>query len=325
MTTNRKPAAVALALLVGLTLTACGRTVSTIDPGTVGAGSSDTTVRPSSPYNEVYKEEMPLMAEPDPAEGPVNLPPIPRAPTTPVAPGQMQVKALATTISTIPARSLGNFRVDLIRSRVTWTPVKGATGYKIYQLESPEGVAPEGQKGKLVLKTPSWLPVAIVGGGLLGVGNLKVGQGYVYTVEALDRAGNVIAAGQDNTSPLQPLAIPTLELPGQNESGVGQTPYFRWAKSNGADGYYTQVFGPVKGKMVLPMWRGFRMEHDSINIQYGQQVDTFPGSKPLQWMAPLNVGTRYGWTVCAIRTDTHDMHTAKAIAKATAPMGYFTP
>ena len=236
----------------------------------------------------------------------------------------MQVRALAVTTTNNPAPGLGNVKATIIRAKVTWTPVKGASGYKIYQLATREGQA-EGQKGQLALKTPSWLPVAICGGGM-GFANLNVGQEYVYTVEALDRAGNVIASGQDNCAPLQPLELPYLQAPGQNEMRVGQTPYFRWTDVRGADGYYVEVFGTIRNTMpVIPMWRGFRQNAEAMNMMYGQQIDVFEGTRPMQWALPLNVGSRYAWTVCAIRTDTHNMHNAKAIAKSTAPMGYFVP
>lgn len=319
-------ARVALALTLATVLAACSRSVPTLSgAATAGVGSGKAS-GPAAPYSEVYPEEQPQMPELDPAEGPVNLPPIPRAPTSPVAPSNMQIKALAMTLSQNPARGMGDFRVDIIRARITWTPVKGAAGYKVYQLESVDGTAEEGQKGKLMFTTPKWLPAAIVGGGLAGMGNLKVGQGYVYTVDAVDRAGNVIASGQDNCAPLAPLAIPRLELPAQNQTNVGQDPFFRWAPSRGADGYYVEVFSTIRATMpALPMWRAFREGQESMNIQYGQTVDVFEGTKPLQWMLPLNIGQRYGWTVCAIRTDTHNMHQAKAIAKATAPMNFFLP
>ena len=73
------------------------------------------------------------------------------------------------------------------------------------------------------------------------------------------------------------------------------------------------------------MWRAYRNNPDSMNIQYGQQVDVMAGSSPLQWSLPLNIGSRYAWTVCAVRTDTGTMNTCKAIARAASTPNYFLP
>ena len=317
---SKQTTAVALAV-AALLMTACGRT-PVVERGTTGAAGA-APVRPSSPVNEIYQEEQPEMAEQDPVEGPVNLPPIPRAPENPVPPSQMQVRALAMTLTNMPAPGLGNVKTTIIRARVTWTPVKGAYGYRVYQLAAREGG--EAGKGKLMFTTPKWLPAAIVGGGMF-VTNLNVGQEYIYTIEALDRAGNVMATGKDNCAPLSPLEIPYLVGPAQNEPKVGATPFFKWTESRGADGYYVEVFKTLKGVLpAIPMWRGFRSNPESMIMQYGTQLDVFEGTRPMQWSLPLNEGTRYAWTVCAVRTDTHNMHNAKAIAKATAAINYFQP
>lgn len=315
-------------LLLGMMvlLAGCTRAGSRVGAG-AGVDDVRTGVSTRNPalINEVIKEEAPPMGPvADPVEGPVNLPPVPRAPATVVEPAGMQVRALATTNTNMPVPGLGTIKTTIIRARVTWTPVKGAAGYKVYQLAMREGGAAD-TKGKLALSTPHWLPMALVGGGM-GFSNLNVGQEYLYTVEALDRAGNVIGRGQDNCAPLAPLEIPYLQEPAQHEANVGATPYFRWKPSNGADGYYVEVFGTMRGVVpAMPMWRGFRSNPESMNMLYGQQVDVFEGTRPLQWSLPLNLGSRYAWTVCAIRTDTHNMHNAKAIARATASFNYFTP
>lgn len=316
---------VALALACATLLTACGGRPA---PSFGGGIASDTTSTsgPSNPrVNEVYTETQPESAEMDPVEGPVNLPSVPKASSTPVEPAAMQVRALATTNTNMPAPGLGNLKTTIVRARLTWTPVKGAGAYRIYSAAQREGAA-AGDKGKLCYYLPQWLPAAIVGGGLAGLGNLNVGQEYVFTVEALDRAGNIIASGQDNCAPLAPLEIPFLREPAQNGMQVGQTPYLKWTPSRGADGYYVEVFKTLRGVLpAIPMWRGFRAETDSNVMMYGQQMDVFEGTRPLQWNLPLSIGTRYAWTVCALRTDTHNMHNAKAIAKATAPINYFVP
>lgn len=315
-----------LALVCTSLLTACSRQAPTFS--NVAAAEKAGALSPKNPgISEVYAETSPPeAAETDPVEGPVNLPSVPKASSTPVDPAGMDVKALATTNTNIPAAGLApSLKTVIIRAQLTWTPVKGAGAYRIYSAAQREGAA-AGDKGKLCYYLPQWMPVAIVGGGLGGLGNLNVGQEYVFTVEALDRNGNVIASGQDNCAPLAPLEIPYLREPSQNSMQTGQTPYFKWTPSRGADGYYTEVFKTVKSLIpVVPMWRGFRAETDSNVMMYGQQLDVFEGTRPLQWSLPLNIGTRYAWTVCAIRTDTHNMHNAKAIAKATAPINYFVP
>jgi hypothetical protein len=316
---------VALALVCAAVLSACQRPAPNFGP--VGAsdalGSGSVAKNPT--VSEVYTETQPELAETDPVEGPVNLPSVPKASSTPVEPEGMQVRALATTNTNMPAPGLGNLKTTIIRARLTWTPIKGAGAYRIYSAAQREGAA-AGDKGKLCYYLPQWMPIAIVGGGLAGLGNLNVGQEYVFTVEALDRAGNVIASGQDNCAPLAPLEIPYLREPAQNGMQVGQTPYLKWTPSRGADGYYVEVFKTLRGVLpALPMWRGFRAETDSNVMMYGQQMDVFEGTRPMQWNLPLNIGTRYAWTVCALRTDTHNMQNAKAIAKATAPLNFFVP
>jgi hypothetical protein len=239
----------------------------------------------------------------------------------------MVVKAMGETLTITPGSGImPNGTAWLTRAKITWTPIKGATSYRIYSATAKDGQTDSGDKGKLVYKLPSWTPGVIVGGGLGGLGNLAVGQEYVFTVEGIDRAGNIIARGADNCAPLAPLTIPYLKDPGQNGSHVGQTPFFTWTPANGADGYYIETFGTIRGTApVLPMWRAFRSTSDAMTMQYGQQDAFMEGSKPMVWSLPLNLGARYAWTVCAIRTDTHTLNTCKAIARATAPMNFFTP
>jgi hypothetical protein len=320
-----------LVLTCAAVLAACSRNADPTGAGGLGGDPYLNAPKSNPRLQEAVKEETPptgpaSIDAADP-EGPVNLPPIPKAPTTPVDPAGMTVKSIAETltINPVPGFATGA-KAALIRAKVTWTPIKGAASYRVYQLAAKAGSVDASEKGKLAWKSPTWAPVAIIGGGLAGLGNLAVGQEYIYTVEAIDRAGNIMARGQDNCAPLQPLEIPYLKEPGQNAAHVGQTPYFSWTPSHGADGYYIEAFGTIRGTLpALPMWRAFRANPDSMTVQYGQQVDVMEGSAPLQWVLPLNVGSRYAWTVCAIRTDTHTLNTCKAIARATAPMNFFMP
>jgi hypothetical protein len=321
-----------LALACAVSLAACSHHADPTAPSAAdlaggSAGGSGGSSGPKVPLGAqaAAPETAPAAPNKDAAEGPVNLPPIPAAPTTPVDPGAMVVHALAETLTGNPAPGVGAFKLVVIRAKVTWTPIKGATSYRVYQLAAHDGQA-DGEKGTMCYKLPMWIPVAIVGGGLGGFMNLNVGQEYIYTIEAIDRAGNVIARGADNCAPLAPLEIPYLKDPGQNALHVGQEPYFTWTPSNGADGYYIETFATLRGLLpAVPMWRAYRSNPDSMTVQYGQQVDVMEGTRPLQWVLPLSVGSRYAWSVCAIRTDTHTMNTCKAIARATAPINYFAP
>lgn len=314
----------ATVLVAAVLMAGCGRASTSL----VGPGATGGTPAAAAPMTPVIAEtpaetEAPAQAETDPVAGPVNLPSIPKAPTTTVEPSQLIVRSVAETLTLNPTPGFGAVAATVIRARVTWTPVKGVQSYRVYQT----GMRGDGVKeqAKLLYSLPQWVPVAIAGGGY-GVLNLNVGQEYVYTVEGVDRAGNVICRGQDHCMPLAPLNMPTLVSPAQNEARVGQSPTFKWTEVRGADGYYVQAFGLTRNTIpTLPLWRGFRKDQASINMIYGQQVDVFDGTRPMQWSLPLSTGTRYAWTVCAIRTDTHAMHSAKAIARATAPMGYFVP
>lgn len=311
----------AVAAAVAL-LGACGR----VSPVMPGASNGAKAVIPAA--SDYYQDEpQPTTSEPDPNEGPINLPNVPKAPTTPVEPSSMRVRALATTLSNLPLGIGGKvntqFQPTLIRARITWTPVKGASGYRVYQKENRPG---DESKGKLIYALPQWIPVALAGGGY-GLLNLKVGAEYAYTVEALDRSNNIIAVGTDAVTPIAPLAVPQLTGPGPNASRVGQTPFFSWTPVENADGYFCEVFRPVHPSVPggVPAWRVFRTGDGAKNLQYGQHYDTYAGTRPLQWALPLNIGSRYSWTVCAVKTDTGNMSTAKAIAKATAPIAYFMP
>lgn len=310
-----------LLLSAAFALGACSRAGTQL----TGPASAGGTVPLSGPWagpegeRGLAEEAPPTQAEPDPSAGPVNVPAPPSAPTTPVEPSQLVVRSVAETLTV----GAGQGKAVVVRARVTWTPVKGVQRYRVFQQGVREGSAPEARQ--LLYTLPKWVPVAIAGGGF-GLLNLKVGQEYVHTIEGLDAAGQVVCRGQDHCVPLPPLDVPSLVSPGSEEQRVGQSPTFRWGEVRGADGYYVEAFGLVANKVpALPLWRGFRKDMASINLTYGEQVDVFEGTRPMQWALPLSTGTRYAWTVCAIRTDTHAMHSAKAIARSTASLAYFTP
>lgn len=305
-------------------LSACGR-VAPVSANATSSGSK--SIIPSTASDYYPDEPQPSTSDPDPVAGPVNVPSIPTAPTTPVEPRAMKVRAVAETLSNLPLGVGGKVNTQvqptLIRARITWTPVKGASGYRVYQKENRGG---DDSKGKLIYALPNWIPVALAGAGY-GLLNLKVGAEYVYTIEALDRSNNIIAQGTDAVTPIAPLAVPQLTGPAPNASRLGQQPFFSWTPVANADGYYCEVFRPVAAQVPggVPMWRAFRADSGAQNLQYGQTYDTYAGTRPLQWALPLNVGSRYSWTVCALKTDTGNMSTAHAIARATSPIAYFMP
>ncbi|HEY9722682.1 MAG TPA: hypothetical protein V6D47_11745 [Oscillatoriaceae cyanobacterium] len=328
--TRTLAAQVLVAMAVAASLSACGNHIQPLgaDTSASSAGDSSGGALPSAPLapaDDAGSDPEPDAPSSDTVAGPVNLPSIPAAPSTPVAPAQMQVHALAIT-NTIPALGMG---WPIIRAKLSWTPVKGAVSYNIFQGTPNDNNQVQGKgtqlKGQLVFAKMPWKSFAFIGGGM-GLTNLKVQQEYDFTVDALDRAGNVIAEGQDNCAPLPPLQIPYLTGPAQNAQHVGQTPYLSWTPSQGADGYYVEVFGTIKNIIpAMPTWVGFRSDTSAMNMLYGTQQDVMTGTAPIQWGLPLNIGSRYAWTVSAVRTDTHDWNNMKALAQATAPLNYFQP
>lgn len=327
--TRTLAAQVLVAMACAALLSACGSHIQPIGANTSASSSGDSSggalpSAPLAPADDAGSDPQPATPSSD-AAGPTNLPAIPAAPSTPVAPAQMQVHALAVT-SSIPVAGM---IWPIIRAKLSWTPVKGAISYDIYQGTPNDNSQVQGKgtklKGQLVLAHMPWKSVAVIGGA--GVGwNLNVGQEYDFTVDALDRAGNVIAEGQDNCAPLPPLSVPYLTGPAQNAQHVGQTPYLSWTPVQGADGYYCEVFGTIKNIFpAMPMWIGFRSDTSAMNMLYGTQQDVMTGTAPIQWGLPLNIGSRYAWTVTAVRTDTHDWNNMKALVEATAPLNFFQP
>lgn len=302
---------IALSLaLVSVTLTAvsgCGT-----EPRRAGAGGP--MVAPPSQGQTL--EPIPQGPNQDPQEVPTNIPEPAPQPLEPPAPGEITVRAVAHSVTSNPLAPFDgrNIKSISIYTNLTWYPIKGAATYRISR-------AAEGSDRFVVRATINGsVPFFRDGGTILG--NLNVATEYRYLIEALDTSGTVIARGNDATRPMYPLDIPTLKEPA-NGSVTSAQPVIRWSYVDqdnkpkaGPDGFYAEVFS---GTTLLPMWRGFRLGILADSIQYGNQVDFYPGTAPAIWAGTLKPGNRYTWTVTAYKTDTGNAMTAKAFATSNAP------
>lgn len=305
-------AALALAATILTTaLVGCGTGLPS--PGdNAGHGSTDTG-RSVTPTQQ--REIVPTT--PKDAYGddvPTNIPqPIPQ-PEQPADPGKINVKVVANTVTSNPLAAISNtslFNRTSVYTTITWSKAEGVSQYRVSRRE--EGATDD----KFYIRAN--VPASFRGyqdGGLM---NLKIGVKYDYRVEALDSTGNVIAAGEDNATPLYPVAIPakeSLKPVDGTDNLAGTTPIFEWGNVKDADGYYVEVFSSVT---LLPMWRGYRDHNEASNITYGSQVDVMPGTLPAVWTQVLNPAGTYTWSVTAVKTDTKNAATAKAWAKSNTP------
>lgn len=303
--------------LLGVTasaLSGCG-----LDPPT-RRGSSSSGGLPSQ--SGVVREPQPQAPNRDPDDVPTNIPLPVSEPLEPPAPGEITVKAAAHSVTSNPLAAFDGraFRSIAIYTNVTWSPIQGAHSYRISRAE-------EGSDRFVVRGTVSGNVTTFRDGGTV-LGNLSVGTEYKYLIEAFDSSGTVIARGNDNVRPLHPLDLPALRSP-ENGTAIASTqPVLRWAYVDqdgqpkaGPDGFYVEVFS---GTTLIPMWRGFRLGNLADSIQYGTQVDFYPGTAPAIWAGLLQPGARYTWTVTAYKTDTGNAKTAKAFAKSNAPAWSFT-
>ncbi|MNR82402.1 hypothetical protein D3C72_131600 [compost metagenome] len=310
---------IALSLtLVGVTLTAlsgCGFDTPTRRPAAGGSSVSD-------PSQGQVHEPVPQAPNRDPDEVPTNIPdPVPQ-PLEPPAPGEITVRAVAHSVTSNPLAAFDgrSLKAIAIYTNLIWTPIKGAATYRISR-------AVEGSDRFVVRGTVNGsVPVFRDGGTPLG--NLNVATEYKYLIEAFDTSGNVIARGNDSCRPMYPLDVPALKEPANGAVTNGLQPVMRWSyvdENNqpkaGPDGFYTEVFS---GTTLLPVWRGFRLGNLADSIQYGNQVDFYPGTAPAIWAFVLKPGSRYTWSVTAYKTDTGNAITAKAFATSNAPAWTFT-
>ena len=310
---------IALSLaLMGVTLTAlagCGFDTPTRRSGT----GNSTSAEPSRDYG---REPQPQIPNRDPDEVPTNIPaPVPQ-PLDPPEPGEITVSAVAHSVTSNPLAAFDgrSFKTIAIYSQLTWTPIKGAASYRISRAE-------EGSDRFVVRGTVNGNLAFFRDGGAL-LGNLNIATEYKYLVEAFDSSGNAIARGNDSCKPLYPLDIPALKSPENATVTTTLQPVLRWSfvdqdgqAKAGPDGFYVEVFS---GTYLVPVWRGFRLGNLADSIQYGNQVDFYPGTAAAIWASVLQPGARYTWSVTAYKTDTGNARTAKAFVKSNAPAWTFT-
>jgi hypothetical protein len=274
-------------------------------------------------------------------DSPTDTPePLP-APTQPVNPGQPIIaKAIAkTTAYRLP---IGNINGVYVNVELTWQPVNGAKEYWLFKgnLPTKEQVTKGGAykiiKADGVLSTyflDGAIPPSFAGGNLwdkvkkgFGAYTLKPGTEYKYKVFATDMEGNVVGESDAAvTIPLPPIAAP-INIKISETNNV--TPLFEWESTDGvpADGYFISVMPPIAfGKQPIPntnigyaFWSTFRNEKTKV-ARYGASSDNsvaYPGSLPFNVTTPLKMAGRYSVSITAIKTDTNDMRTAKAVSKA---------
>lgn len=274
------------------------------------------------PTRDYGRELQPRSPNQDPDDVPTNIPqPIPQ-PLNPPAPGELTVKAVAHSISSNPLSAFDgrSFKTIAVYTDLSWTPLREASSYRILRAE-------EGSDRFVVRGTVS-APRTVFRDGGSAFGNLNVGTEYRYVIEALDTSGRKIARGNDACRPLYPLDLPALKSPENGQVTSGLQPVLRWSYSDhdgrtkeGPDGFYVEVFS---GQYLVPLWRGYRQGNVADSIQYGNQVDFYPGTAPAIWTSVLQPGARYTWTVTAYKTDTGNAKTAKAFAKSNAPAWSFS-
>lgn len=311
------PLALTATILTTVALAGCGT-------GGVPAPTPDTKQTTKAPMmsNEGEEEQQPTQTPPYTGEETqTHIPqPIPN-PAPPADPKALSVRAVANTINSCPLNVLSASAPNSVSvyATLTWSKCQNAAQYRVSRNENE---ADKDEKGNPKFYVRSNVPASYRGykdGGKFQP--LKIQNKYTYLVEALDSSGNVIAKGQDDTTPIYPLAIPTATSPKNSSDGATIAPKFEWASVKGAQGYYVEVFSTV---YFTPMWRGFRKEEDGTVLQYGEQVDFMPGTAPAIWSMVLNPQGSYTWSVTAVKTDTGNALTAKAWAKSNSPAWLFS-
>lgn len=304
-------AALALAATILTTaLVGCGAGLP--EPGESTGKKTGSDTRSFTPKQQ--REEVPKTPKNEYGDDVVtNIPqPIPQ-PEQPANPREIRSRVVANTVTSNPLAAFTSFAPNRVSvyTTISWSKVSGASQYRVSRREEGSG----DEKFYIRANVPSSFS-GYQDGGLM---NLKIGITYVYRVEALDGAGNVIAAHEDSATPLYPIGIPAKESmkPADGTDNLaGTTPTFEWSKVDKADGYFVEVFSSVT---MLSMWRGYREHAEASNITYGSQVDVMPGTMPAIWTQILNPAGTYTWSVTAVQTDTKNAATAKAWAKSNTP------
>lgn len=294
-------------------------------------------VTPGQDPNDASISEMPD----SPTDTPEPLP----APTRPLEANSGQaiaIKAIAKT--TYFVSPVGNIKGSYVNIELTWQPVVGAKQYWIYKtaLPSKEQVV-KGSAYKVVnaegflstLFMDGLLPPTISSGNIwekikrgYSAISLRPGEEYKYKVFAVDADENVIGESDAaSTIPLPPIEAPINLSYAETET---LKPVFKWTFSEGGtppDGVFVSVHPPItfgqqaatkNGSFGYAYWSTFRLPKTNV-ARYGDQSEnavSYPGTLPFNITFPLKVGGRYSFSVTAVKTDTNDMRTARAISKA---------
>ncbi len=284
-----------------------------------GATSTNPAAPPvtQAPSTAAPREQQPLGPSKDPDGVPTNVPKAIPAPEPLPDPAKINLKVRANSSTSNPLAAVGQPGMARISVYVdtTWASIKQASQYRIS--------VNDGSDEKFYVKatvsgnTSKWR----FGGGLIS-NAVAVDRTYKFMIQALNSSGQVIAQGEDSTKPLYPLGMPKLVSPANGQAGTTIAPQFQWTKVTNADGYFVEVFS---GAYYVPTWRGYGSGQERIAMTYGDAGDFYPGTYPAIWTMVLTPGQRYTWTVTAIKTDTGNMATAKAVAEANAPSQIFVP
>lgn len=301
MTTSATTAAVLTAAL-----TACG---GNMPSGNTSGGtkSSDTVTKVS----QTVKETQPTTPRQDANDTPTNIPqPIPN-PEPPADPAQLNVKAIANTVTIggLP-QNLAGIATPKTATYfdVVWSKCDNAVKYRVSRKDDPND------------KYYQRYSVPASFRGVKDINLFKIDYEYQFMVEALNGSDQVIARGTDKGKLLYPLDTPKPTFPESNAGDVGIAPEFSWGQMKGVDGYYVEVFS---GQYYVPTWRGYRKDELGTKITYGYSTDIMPGSFPAVFALVLNPVANYLWSVTAVKTDTGNASTAKAWAKANSPFWRF--
>jgi hypothetical protein len=292
---------------------------------------------PATPGDNDNNGSTDLPGEPTDTPEPLPAPEQPNPdPVSPIA-----IRAIASTTSYI--MPVGNIHGTYVNIEVTWQPVNGAKEYWIFKNSlPPKEAASRGGAYKIVKANgiastvfyDGIMPPSFAGGNIwekiqkgIGAISLRPGVEYKYKVVAVDIDDKPITESDSaSTIPLPPIAAP-LNVRVSETSTI--KPLFEWDVSTGTapDGYYVSVHPPiafgkqaasVQGGFGVAYWATFRNEKTRL-ARYGSQSDNmaaYPGTLPFDINFPLRVSNRYSVSVTSVKTDTNDMRTAKAIAKA---------
>ncbi|MBM3266719.1 MAG: hypothetical protein FJZ01_03635 [Candidatus Sericytochromatia bacterium] len=284
------------------------------NPAAVAPGAQPPANKDKAP---APREEQPSSPSKDPDGVPTNIPKAIPNPEPPPDPAKIALKARATSSTSNPLAGVGQQGYARVSTYVdlAWSASKQAASYRVS--------VNDGSDDKFYLKATLNAKTTRYryGGGLL-TNAVAVDRPYKFMVQALNSSGQVMAQGEDSTKALYPLGMPKLVSPANGAAGTTIQPQFQWTKVNNADGYFVEVFS---GMYFVPTWRGYGAGAERIAMTYGDGGDFYPGTYPAVWTAVLTQGQRYTWTVTAIKTDTGNMATAKAIAESNAPSQIFVP